>query len=49
MPKMSLVCDWCGKEYTSYQYRPENLEVMTQSEHIHEHLRRGGGRLAQTV
>ena len=29
--------------------RPENLEVMTQSEHIREHLRRGGGRLAQTV
>lgn len=28
---------------------PENLEVMTQSEHIREHLRRGGGRLAQTV
>lgn len=28
---------------------PDNLEVMTQSEHIREHLRRGGGRLAQTV
>ena len=28
---------------------PENLEVITQSEHIREHLRRGGGRLAQTV
>lgn len=28
---------------------PENLEVMTQSEHIREHLRRGGGRLAQTI
>ena len=28
---------------------PSNLEVMTQSEHIREHLRRGGGRLAQTV
>lgn len=25
---------------------PENLEVMTRSEHIREHLRRGGGRLA---
>ena len=25
---------------------PNNLEVMTQSEHIREHLRRGGGRLA---
>lgn len=149
MPKMSLVCDWCGKEYTSYQCgknfhfcgiecrrkagklvasgfdedtrkragerityynrnvfnrgeyrerqadalrgtgsgyvkrrgvhehrrvaevmlgrplksdeivhhkdgdksnnRPENLEVMTRAEHIREHLRRGGGRLAQTV
>lgn len=29
--------------------KPKNLEVMTQSEHIREHLRRGGGRLAQTV
>lgn len=28
---------------------PSNLIVMTQSEHIREHLRRGGGRLAQTV
>lgn len=28
---------------------PDNLEVMTQSEHIREHLRRGGGRLAHTV
>ena len=28
---------------------PENLKVMTQSEHIREHLRRGGGRLAQIV
>lgn len=28
---------------------PENLEVMTQREHIREHLRRGGGRLARTV
>lgn len=28
---------------------PDNLEIMTQSEHIREHLRRGGGRLAQTV
>lgn len=28
---------------------PRNLKVMTQSEHIREHLRRGGGRLAQTV
>ena len=28
---------------------PENLEIMTQSEHIREHLRRGGGRLAQIV
>lgn len=28
---------------------PDNLEVMTQSEHIREHLRRGGGRLAQSV
>lgn len=28
---------------------PENLEVMSQSDHIREHLRRGGGRLAQTV
>lgn len=29
--------------------KPENLIVMTQSEHIREHLRLGGGRLAQTV
>lgn len=29
--------------------RPDNLEVMTQAEHIREHLRRGGGRLAQIV
>jgi hypothetical protein len=29
--------------------KPENLKVMTQSEHIREHLRRGGGRLAQIV
>lgn len=28
---------------------PENLKVMTQSDHIREHLLRGGGRLAQTV
>ena len=28
---------------------PSNLEVMTQSEHIREHLRRGGGYLARTV
>jgi hypothetical protein len=28
---------------------PDNLEVMTQSEHIREHLSRGGGRLAHTV
>ena len=28
---------------------PRNLKVMTQSEHIREHLCRGGGRLAQTV
>jgi hypothetical protein len=28
---------------------PENLEVMTQSEHIREHLRRGGGRLAHII
>lgn len=28
---------------------PDNLIVITQSEHIREHLRRGGGRLAQTV
>lgn len=28
---------------------PENLEIMTQSEHIREHLRRGGGRLAQII
>lgn len=28
---------------------PDNLVVMTQSDHIKEHLRRGGGRLAQTV
>lgn len=28
---------------------PENLQVMTQSEHIRKHLLRGGGRLAQTV
>jgi hypothetical protein len=28
---------------------PDNLEVMTRKEHIREHLRRGGGRLAQTV
>lgn len=28
---------------------PENLKVMTQSEHIREHLLRGGGRLAQSV
>lgn len=27
----------------------KNLQIMTQSEHIREHLRRGGGRLAQTV
>lgn len=27
----------------------DNLEIMTQSEHVREHLRRGGGRLAQTV
>ena len=28
---------------------PNNLKVMTQSEHIREHLSRGGGRLAQTI
>ena len=28
---------------------PYNLKVMTQSEHIREHLRRGGGRLAQSI
>lgn len=28
---------------------PDNLEVMTQSEHIREHLRRGGGRLVNSV
>lgn len=28
---------------------PENLEVMTQSEHIREHLRRGGGKLANSI
>lgn len=28
---------------------PGNLKVMTQSEHIREHLLRGGGRLAHTV
>lgn len=28
---------------------PDNLEVMTQSEHIREHLRRGGGRLANSI
>jgi hypothetical protein len=28
---------------------PENLQVMTQSEHIRKHLLVGGGRLAQTV
>lgn len=28
---------------------PENLVVMSQSEHIREHLRQGGGRLAQTI
>lgn len=28
---------------------PKNLKVMTQSDHIREHLLRGGGRLAQTV
>lgn len=28
---------------------PENLKVMTQSEHIKEHLKRGGGFLARTV
>lgn len=28
---------------------PTNLKVMTQSEHIREHLQQGGGRLAQTV
>lgn len=29
--------------------KSENLEIMTQSEHIREHLRRGGGRLAHTI
>lgn len=29
--------------------KPENLQVMTQSEHIKKHLILGGGRLAQTV
>lgn len=28
---------------------PDNLEVMTQSEHIREHLRRGGGKLANSI
>ena len=28
---------------------PENLEVMTQSEHIRVHLREGGGRLAHII
>ena len=28
---------------------PSNLEVMSQSEHIKEHLRRGGGRLVPTI
>lgn len=28
---------------------PDNLMVITQSEHIREHLRLGGGRLAQTI
>lgn len=28
---------------------PNNLKVMTRSEHIREHLHQGGGRLAQTV
>jgi len=28
---------------------PDNLIVMSQSEHIREHLRRGGGRLAQII
>ena len=28
---------------------PENLEAMSRADHIREHLRRGGGRLAQTV
>lgn len=46
MPKMFLKCDWCGDKRNN---NPRNLKVMTQSEHIREHLRRGGGRLAQTV
>ena len=45
MPKIHLFCNSRGKEDNS----SENLEVMTQSEHIREHLRRGGGRLAQIV
>lgn len=28
---------------------PDNLEIMTQSEHIKEHLRRGGGKLANSI
>ena len=28
---------------------PENLQVMTQAEHIKEHLRRGGGKLANSI
>lgn len=28
--------------------KPENLQVMTRSEHIREHLRRGGGRLCSS-
>lgn len=28
---------------------PDNLEIMTQSEHMKEHLHRGGGKLAKTI
>lgn len=37
------------KDGDKHNNDPDNLEVMTQSEHIKEHLKRGGGRLAQSV
>ena len=70
MPRMSLTCDWCGKNYESYQcgknYHFCSIECRRKAgklvnasineeakkkatEHIREHLRRGGGRLANSI